>query len=66
VLTVLKSPPFDAVRAREEKVYVAKKFGITLDEMDAILAAPKTHHDYPNIERFLTLLYGLYRRFAAR
>ena len=66
-LEILKRPPFDAARVPEEKVYVAKKFGITLEEMDAILAAPpRTHRDYPNNERLLELLYGVYRRFVAK
>jgi N-acetyl sugar amidotransferase len=66
-LEILKTPPFDAARVPQEKEYVAKKFGITLDELDAILAAPpRTHRDYPNNERFLELLYGAYRRFFAR
>jgi hypothetical protein len=48
-------------------VYVAKKFGIPLQEMDAILAEPpKTHRDYPNNERFLQALYGLYRRLFTK
>ncbi len=65
-LEILKTPPFDAERVREEKVYVAKKFGISLEEMDAILAAPpRTHRDYPNSERLLEPLYGVYRRFFA-
>jgi len=65
-LEILKTPPFDAARVPAEKTYVAKKFGITEEEMDAILAAPpKTHRDYPNSERFLEPLYGLYRRFVA-
>jgi hypothetical protein len=52
---------------QKEKVYVAKKFGITLEEMDAILAdPPKTHRDYPNNERFLQFLYGTYRRFFSK
>ena len=64
-LEILKTPPFDAARAQQEKVYVAKKFGITMEEMDAILAAPpRTHRDYPNSQRFLEFLYGVYRRFA--
>ena len=64
---ILKRPPFDAARVPEEKVYVAKKFGITLEEMDAILAAPpRTHRDYPNSERLLQLLYRVYRRLAAK
>ena len=66
-LQILKRPPFDAARVPEEKVYVAKKFGITLEEIDAILAAPpRTHRDYPNNERFLEFLYRVYRRSAAR
>jgi hypothetical protein len=50
-----------------EKAYIAKKFGITVEEMDAILVEPpKTHRDYPNNERFLQFLYGRYRRFFAK
>jgi N-acetyl sugar amidotransferase len=65
-LEVLKGRPFDPVRAQQEKAYVAKKFGISLEEMDAILAEPpKSHRDYPNNERFLEFLYGAYRRFLA-
>jgi N-acetyl sugar amidotransferase len=64
-LEILKAPPYDAERAGQEKLYVAKKFGISAEEMDAILAEPpKTHHDYPNNERLLEFLYGLYRRFS--
>src|SRR5436190_9621310 len=37
-LEILKDPPFDPARVRKEKEYVAKKFGITQEEMDAILA----------------------------
>jgi N-acetyl sugar amidotransferase len=66
-LEILAQPPFDAARVQEEKAYIAKKFGITLDEMDAILMAPpKTHRDYPNNERFLELVYGVYRRYLAK
>jgi hypothetical protein len=65
-LEILKVPPFDSGRVPEEKVYVAKKFGISLEEMDAILAAPpRTHRDYPNSERRLEPLYRVYRRFFA-
>ena len=66
-LEILKTPPFDADRVRQEKVYVVKKFGISQEEMDAIIAAPpKTHRDYPNNEQFLQFLYGTYRRFFSR
>ena len=64
-LEILEHPPFDAARVPAEKAYVAKKFGITVDELEAILAAPpKTHRDYPNSERLLETLYGAYRRLT--
>jgi len=66
-LEILKAPPFEARRVPGEKLYVAKKFGISLEEMDAIVAAPpRTYREYPNNERFLEFLYGVYRRFFAR
>jgi len=66
-LEILKTPPFDAEWVRTETAYVAKKFGISTEEMHAILAAPpRTYHDFPNNERFLELLYRTYRRFFAR
>jgi N-acetyl sugar amidotransferase len=65
-LEILAAPPFDVDRVPQEKMYVAKKFGISMEEMDAILAAPpRSHRDYPNNERFLEFLYSAYRRFFA-
>jgi len=66
-LEILKSPPFDAARVSHERAYVAKKFGISIEELDSILAAPpRTHRDYPNNEKFLQFLYGTYRRFISQ
>lgn len=66
-LQILEAPPFDAERVPHEKAYVAKKFGISSDELDAILAAPpKTHRDYPNNEWFLQFVYGVYRRYFSK
>jgi N-acetyl sugar amidotransferase len=66
-LEILKTPPFDADRVRQEKVYVVKKFGISQEEMEAIITAPpKTHRDYPNNERFLQFVYETYRRFFSK
>jgi len=66
-LEILEEPPFDPARVRQEKAYVAKKFGISPEELEAILAEPpKTHRDYPNNERFLQFLYGTYRRFVKK
>jgi N-acetyl sugar amidotransferase len=66
-LEILRRPPFDVARVPEEKAYVAKKFRITMEEMDAIMAAPpRTHRDYPNNERFLELVYKVYRGLFAK
>jgi N-acetyl sugar amidotransferase len=66
-LEILKRPPFDVARVPHEKAYVAKKFGISVEEMDAILAAPpRTHRDYPNNEKYLEFLYRVYRRYVAK
>jgi N-acetyl sugar amidotransferase len=64
-LEELKRPPFDDAVVARQKEYVAKKFEITTDELDRLIAAPpKRHYDYPNNERWLEALYGLYRRFT--
>ena len=62
-LEELKKLPYDAAKLPADKDYIAKKFGITLAELEAILAEPaKTYRDYPNDERLLNALYGVYRR----
>jgi N-acetyl sugar amidotransferase len=62
-LEELKKLPYDAAKLPADKEYIAKKFGITLAELEAILAEPaKTYRDYPNDERLLNALYGVYRR----
>jgi len=62
-LEVLKSPPFQAENIAREKEYIAKKFEITLQELDEILARPpKSQRNYPNDQRKLELIYRVYRR----
>jgi N-acetyl sugar amidotransferase len=62
-LEELKKLPYDTAKLPADKEYIAKKFGITLAELEAILAEPaKTYRDYPNDERLLNALYGVYRR----
>lgn len=63
-LRLLEEPPFKAEQIAADKAYVAKKFGLSLEELEEILARPaKTHQDYPNDERFLEFVYRLYRRW---
>lgn len=53
---------------REDKTYVSKKFGITENELDAILALPpKENSEYPSSEKSLLLkCYRLYRQYQTR
>jgi N-acetyl sugar amidotransferase len=61
-LSQLERPPFDAAQLVRDKQYVARKFGITVDELERILALPpKTYRAYPNDQHFLERLYSAYR-----
>jgi N-acetyl sugar amidotransferase len=53
-LADLETPPYDPKQQREDKIYVCKKFGITLDEFDAMMkAAPRSHYEWPSDEGLL-------------
>lgn len=63
-LKILEELPYDASSLEREKAYVAKKLGISSQELEHILALPpKCYQDYPNREKLLTFLYRTYRRF---
>ena len=57
-LDELSKPPFEPDEARQDRLFVAKKLGVSEAEFDAILAGPrKTYLDYPsNAERIEKLL----------
>jgi N-acetyl sugar amidotransferase len=62
-LEELKKPPFDPAQVAREKEYIAKKFELTLAELEEILASPpRSYRDYPNDKRKLELVYRIYRR----
>jgi hypothetical protein len=62
-LAILEKDPWDAATIASDMAYVAKKFGLSPAELEAILASPpKSYSDYPNNERLLDLVYSLYRR----
>lgn len=53
-LEALAAPPASAEQNEHDRIFVAKKLGITLDEFDEIMALPpKTMFDYPNYETAL-------------
>jgi hypothetical protein len=61
-LAQLERPPFDAGQLVRDRNYVARKFGVTVEELERILALPpKTYRDYPNDQHFLERLYAVYR-----
>lgn len=62
-LEILSKEPWEPDTIAQDMAYVAKKFGITPAELEAILAAPpKSYRDYPNNEKFLDFIYSAYRR----
>ena len=63
-LEELKNKPYDPEKIEAEKDYIAKKLGITLKEFEEILnSPPKSYKDYPNNEKKLKFLYGVYKRY---
>ena len=63
-LTELKNKPYDPEKVYEEKEYVSKKLGISVNEFNEIMKTPKkTHYDYPNNQKILEFIYKIYRKF---
>lgn len=62
-LEELKSKPYNDEKVKEEKKYIAKKLGVSLEEFEKILALPPHwYSDYPNDEKRLSFIYDTYRR----
>jgi len=66
-LDTLKELPYDPKQIEQDKEYVSKKFNISVEEFNSILnASPKSYKDYPNDEKWLTLIYNLYKKYFSR
>lgn len=62
-LEILKSKPYIDEKAHEEKVYISKKLGVSLEEFEKILNLPgKWYREYPNDEKRLAYIYDTYRK----
>jgi N-acetyl sugar amidotransferase len=60
----LKELPYDEDQVKKDKDYASKKFGLSLGEFEDILnAKPKSYKDYPNHEKWLTLIYNIYKKY---
>jgi len=61
-LETLKTSPFDVAAVEPEQKYIAKKLGMTDEELNAIVRLPpKYYQDFDNDEVGLGRLYDLYR-----
>lgn len=59
-LREISEPPYPPVWVEPDKIFVAKKLGISRDEFDAIMAAPKKRYsDYPNLQNHWLFGRGL-------
>jgi N-acetyl sugar amidotransferase len=59
---ILKDPPYEPDVIEREKPYIAKKLKLSIDELESIISAePKWYWQYPNDERKLSIIYGIYR-----
>lgn len=63
-IEILEQPPYDAATVESQKSYIAKKLGIPLHELEALIAQPGRYYsEFPNNEKWLRRGYALYRRW---
>lgn len=62
-LSELQQPLYDERLLEEDKAFIAKKLGISRDELDELISAsPRHYSEYPNHEYKVKLVFGNYRR----
>jgi len=63
-IDILKARPYIEEDIERQKEYIAKKLGITKEELNNIVELPgKYYYEYPNNERKLNFLYKTYRKY---
>jgi len=63
-IQILKEKPYDEKTIGFQKEYVSKKLEITKEELEEIISSePKSYQDYPNNEKRLKFIYGVYRKY---
>lgn len=66
-LAILKTPAYNEEEIAKDKIYIAKKLSISMDELEQIIEKPgKYYYEYPNDEKRLTMIYNLYRKFFSK
>lgn len=54
----LARPTYDPKQQEADKIYTCKKFGISTEEFDRIMAEPpRSHHAYPSEEKMLQVIF---------
>lgn len=62
-LEILKELPYDPAKVEEDKAYICKKLGITVDEFESIMAQPPlTYKAFPNQEKRIDFIHKTYRK----
>jgi len=62
-LAELNNPPYDPIKAEEEKEYICKKLDISTEEFNDIMnMPPKSFRNYPNSKEMLEFIYRVYRK----
>lgn len=60
----LKAAMYDEEDIEKEKTYIAKKLGISKDELNKIIELPgKYYFEYPNDEKRLKFIYKIYNKY---
>ena len=61
----LQKSPYNTDKIEEDKTYVSKKLGISIEQFNTLLEQPpKTYRDYPNDQRMLEFIYNCYRKWV--
>jgi aminotransferase len=66
-LAEMERPSYPPEELRRDRQFVAKKLGLTEDELEALRCAPlRSHHDYPTHEQFRNIVRALWLRLPKR
>lgn len=63
----LQETPFNTEKVEADKSYIAKKYGISKEELENYLAQPpKTYADFPNQKKLVEFVFSTYRKLKGK
>jgi N-acetyl sugar amidotransferase len=66
-LVQLETLPYDQTKVDQDMAYIAKKYGISVEEIKQILKAePKTYKDFPNQKATIDFVHQVYRKLFSK